>query len=989
MAELQCPACGQLNPDHLETCQHCQADLSALVSGPGDMPDESPMGMEGDDLADWLLSMREEEPDDDAGDEPDYPDEGDPGSPSAPGPSPSSAGIPDWLAALSDEVPPAAPEQPADSPEDDLADPSPAEQPLAEDPPHETQAIPPVDSPEGPPGWLTDLAEGEDSVEISGSSMQVGDLPDWIEGLVSSAGQLKAPPPAAEPETESPQAGADWLADLRGDDEGADSPDSDQPSGEIPDWLEGMDAIHEEIESTSMPAGDPDEGDPTGFAAEDEALDPSVPQVPDWIAQLANQDPDPRESLETTDENGEEAPDWLEKLDSMAESPASEPEPDARAEETADPAGEGPTAPEPDGLAQPGFGEGIPDWLDELQSQTPPIFGEIQPGGDRPGEALPDWLQASSEEAELAGEDLSFEEESADPEPSEPAGAGEAQEDMPDWLSGMTLDAEAGEFEGASDEEEAIPDWLAGFEQPEVEEIAEEPDDEALPDWLTTMVPAEDQPAGTAEQPPASMAEPGDFSPAAEAAGVPQVDEPGDAQEEADGIPDWLSNLQEQVPSLEQQEAGEVQDWDVDLPEGEQQAELDDPEWLPAGEPDEKRDPLPAFSQGPDEIAPGDVPDWLEAMRPEDDAPAPVAPEVSDAPEQYGPLAGMRGLLSAEPGIGQAGKPEAYSVKLRISDAQQGSMEALRSMVEAETEPQPAGRKGLFSEQGILRWIIVTLLFLVVIFPFFLDLPISGLPPMARPMGNLGRLINDLPAGAPALVIVDFEPGMSGELNAAAGAVIDHLMLRETPLALVSSSPLGPALGERLVSRELAQHGYAYGQDYVNLGYIPGGATGLQNFANFPRASLPLGYDGLPFWGLLNIEAANPWNQAPLQNVGALSDFGLTLLVTDNPDTTRSWIEQVHPKLKPGTFVVIASAQAEPLILPYYNSGEGQVAVLVTGVAGGASYEAFLTREGPGRAYWDSLGLGALAAIVLLFGAGSFNLFLYYRQLESERKGRR
>ncbi len=69
---------------------------------------------------------------------------------------------------------------------------------------------------------------------------------------------------------------------------------------------------------------------------------------------------------------------------------------------------------------------------------------------------------------------------------------------------------------------------------------------------------------------------------------------------------------------------------------------------------------------------------------------------------------------------------------------------------------------------------------------------------------------------------------------------------------------------------------------------------------------------------------------------------------------------------------MVISAQVEPLILPYYASG--QVKGLVTGLAGGESYGQIFNHPGstPGMAekYWSSFGAGALVAeIVIVIGA--------------------
>ena len=144
-----------------------------------------------------------------------------------------------------------------------------------------------------------------------------------------------------------------------------------------------------------------------------------------------------------------------------------------------------------------------------------------------------------------------------------------------------------------------------------------------------------------------------------------------------------------------------------------------------------------------------------------------------------------------------------------------------------------------------------------------------------------------------------------------------------------------------------------------------------------------------PIWTLLDRDANNPWQQPALQGIEKLNDFDLTVLISDDPDTIRRWIEQVSPMLRPETFVIVSSAQAEPLVRPYFDAEQSPIAAFVPGLIGGAGYEGYLLREGPGRAAWDAFGLGSLMGIVLILGAGTYNLYILWKEREAERRGRR
>ena len=53
------------------------------------------------------------------------------------------------------------------------------------------------------------------------------------------------------------------------------------------------------------------------------------------------------------------------------------------------------------------------------------------------------------------------------------------------------------------------------------------------------------------------------------------------------------------------------------------------------------------------------------------------------------------------------------------------------------------------------------------------------MPYFSTEVFEVSNAIGSLPASAPVLLAVDYEPGLSGEMEAAASSVVDHLMLKE------------------------------------------------------------------------------------------------------------------------------------------------------------------------------------------------------------------
>jgi hypothetical protein len=215
-----------------------------------------------------------------------------------------------------------------------------------------------------------------------------------------------------------------------------------------------------------------------------------------------------------------------------------------------------------------------------------------------------------------------------------------------------------------------------------------------------------------------------------------------------------------------------------------------------------------------------------------------------------------------------------------------------------------------------------------------------------------------LPSGAVVLVAFDYEAGFSGELNIAINNVITQLMNKSAYLTLVATTPSGPALGEsaiKVVYSSLVGSTATY-PSYANLGYIPGGTMGLAGLAASPRSVVPYS---------LNVE--NVWAAAPLNSIGSIKDFNAVIVLTNDADTARIWIEQVGTQLKEADkpLLFVSSSQAEPLILPYYKASPPQVQGLIGGLAGGVAYARSVGNIQQ-NGVWDAYSIGVTVSILII-----------------------
>lgn len=780
------------------------------------------------------------------------------------------------------------------------------------------------------PDWLESLRDSSESNQhLPGEepAAEAGDIPDWLASIRPSDDRADQEAPAQD----------DWLSSL--------TQDPSAPATETPDWLKG--------EETSPAVG----GDWMN------ALQDS--QQP---AQPAGETPQPEETED----------DWLKNLASWQTPSAQQ---NALADELSAMPAE--TAADPPAADEPSF-----DWQ-SLTSDTPADVTETQPESSiaepAPAEPadLPDWLASLPTEPE-----------------SEPTAASDQTPTFTSWL--RELPAEPAEEPAAETPIQPfadLPDWLS--ENPataaEPAEAAAEPPGAApaqpfadLPDWLSQIPGADaeiapqplaaDQPDLTAPLPPffdnlENQPAADDAADSIKAAPFTLNDEEPPAPEQVGDMPEWLktfsANLQpeeQDLPALDAQQALEesVAPFEGGTT-GYSGADL--PDWLNAAD-----ESVPAvLDENPEEtessaaLETAQLPGWLQAMRPvesviSENTAQPAADELT---ERAGPLAGLVGALPGENLVTKYHKLPPYSARLQVSERQRLNADLIEEMLTEDTRAKPARSERSHLPQRLIRAMIALAFLLVLLFPLVSGTQIMPMPDLYPPeMVAFHSLVEQLPAGAPVLLAVDYEPGLSGEMQLASSAVVDHLMARNARLAVVSTVPVGPVLADTLLREaNAARSDYALSDLAVNLGFLPGGTAGLQEFASRPQAAMPYTHDGKRM----------AWSQPALAGVGGLNQFSLVIVLTENAETARAWIEQAQPSLDDVPLLFVSSAQTAPFLQPYLDSG--QVQAMVSGMAGGSIYAQITRQPNLGRTYWDAYQFGIFLAVLLVLLGGLIALF--------------
>jgi hypothetical protein len=746
-----------------------------------------------------------------------------------------------------------------------------------------------------------DLEPGFEGVQEPSEAV---DLSAWLASLDADEDQetgAATPPAQKSREDELPE----WLRDIKP------TEPQPEPDDDVPGWLASLGAQEE----AELPDADADAGDTSIFAQAPREAE----NLPGWSGDLA----EPEELAQRTD--AEETPLEMEAAEEFVSD-----EPGAFNWVSNIP-GEESSASEEMGKAEE---VNLPEWLQGLPDENQEFESAVE--GTQPAEDASDWYQAEMQ----ASEDV-------DANEAVPAA------EIPDWLKDIQSLPQSEISEAVSDveaqpTEEELPDWMLEVQPPE-EQDAEPVEPGELPDWLADLKPT---------------------GPEAEISGLEETNLGMMPDENVD----WLSDLASEVQGMESQ-VGSLDEVDADsakmVPfalDGELDKEIEDlylteePDWLadidqetPTGVSE------PGLDQ--DELAPAELPGWLAAMRPVDSVivPGTSVEEESMEVQTAGPLAGLSDVLPAEMDIFTITRPEALSVRLDVSDGQQKHIALLEQMLSREEEPKAKVRPSWGFSQKYMRWVVFVLFLIAAIYGLMQGAGVVSLPIPAPEVQAVNTEINTLSPQAPVLVAFDYEPGLSGEMDSLANILLDHLMLRGARLTLISTTPTGPALGESVLRELQAKHNYGRGIQYVNLGYLPGGPTGLQSLVNFPiRYLMPYTFSGYEAW--------EP-RIAPLAGIEAIDDYELILVITDRQETARAWVEQVAPGLEP-KLLVAASAQIGPLIRPYYSGEPQYVDGFIAGLVGSGAYERLIGIQGKAGTYWGAYTLLVIvSAVIILVGA--------------------
>jgi len=114
------------------------------------------------------------------------------------------------------------------------------------------------------------------------------------------------------------------------------------------------------------------------------------------------------------------------------------------------------------------------------------------------------------------------------------------------------------------------------------------------------------------------------------------------------------------------------------------------------------------------------------------------------------------------------------------------------------------------------------------------------------------------------------------------------------------------------------------------------------------------------------IRFSDAWDSPNVETVKRLSDFAMLIIATENPETGKAWIEQTQSFLGDTPLALLVSAQAAPMIQPYYETEPKQIQGFLSGLSSGAEYQSLLGRTATSGNYWSAFSISVLAAILMI-----------------------
>ncbi|MBE0686456.1 MAG: hypothetical protein IH585_10690 [Anaerolineaceae bacterium] len=371
-----------------------------------------------------------------------------------------------------------------------------------------------------------------------------------------------------------------------------------------------------------------------------------------------------------------------------------------------------------------------------------------------------------------------------------------------------------------------------------------------------------------------------------------------------------------------------------------------------------------------DGIEKGKLPEWLKSIRPIEV----VSPDLSRLKsqkkiEKSGPLAGLQGVLTSETVTKTYSPPPAYSVTINVTDKQKAHLRILEEIISPVVQINESKKKSKSLLHKMEVFLIPVFLLFIITYSLFIDhsnlkFP-ENLPADAVRFHNLATgYLNRNQEPSHVLVIFETDASSYPEMNLISEGFFENLFINNHWVTSIATNPNGVLVSEKILRNiHLTVPSYNFEERNTNLGYLPGYGIGIQAFLSNPKTTSP-GMD-------LNLKI---WEKPPLSEINTINDFDMIVLVTDNSENAKLWIEQINLLVTDSDLLLISSAKASPLLQPYLQTN--QIDGMLSGVMGGLAFN-LLSQSATNiiGKYWAIIQLVVIVFVFFILAGGVITIF--------------
>lgn len=233
------------------------------------------------------------------------------------------------------------------------------------------------------------------------------------------------------------------------------------------------------------------------------------------------------------------------------------------------------------------------------------------------------------------------------------------------------------------------------------------------------------------------------------------------------------------------------------------------------------------------------------------------------------------------------------------------------------------------------RWIFLAMA-LAVGLPILLGIGSDETP--SPPTRRLFDRMEELPEGSHILMSLDYDPNSAAELEPMAFAFTRHCCLRRHRIYFVTlwgtALPIIDSLMKDVIQSEFetGDRPFKYGEDYVNLGYLPGENVAIRQLSSDIRNARTQDVQGT------NLSAI-----PMMEDVTNIKDIQLILNVSGGFPGAKEWVQYASTPYGIELAAGCTGVQSTQMF-PYYP---GQLLGLVAGIRGANEYETMLAAKYP------------------------------------------